>query len=290
MALSKGRQKQDAHALVVGYSETALPATRVRGALRPVVLRLQFANQAGESAVSEHISRKELKQDKIHDAIEHGAEAFYIHKLFTLIVLLVILVGAIAYGSWTVYHDRQTAAASVMLDTAMKAYNGRIGGSPDPQDPSDISYKDEAARSSDALNKFNVVANKYPNTIPGRQALYYAALCLEDLDRHNQALEDLKKLASGRDKELGNMAQYQIGVIYSRTGKPEDAAKTFRELADKRSVFVPRPLALLELANVLRQTNPKEAANVYQQIKKEFPDTAISEQADRGLDLLAPKS
>jgi len=178
----------------------------------------------------------------------------------------------------------------VMLDTAMKAYNGRIGGTPEPQDPSDVSYTDEAARSNDALNKFNVVASNYPNTIPGRQALYYAALCLEDVKRHNQALEDLKKLASGSDKELANMAQYQIGVIYSRTGNPDDAAKTFRELADKRSVFVPRPLALLELASVLRQTNPKEAANVYQQIKKEFPDTTISEQADRGLDLLAPKS
>jgi tetratricopeptide (TPR) repeat protein len=240
--------------------------------------------------VSDHISRKELKQDKIHDAIEHGAEAFYLHKQITLIVLLVVLAGAIAYGSWTVYHDRQTAAASVALDTAMKAYNGRIGGTPDPQDPSDVSYADETARSSDALNKFNVVANKYPNTNPGRYARYYAALCLENLERHNQALEDLKKLASGSDKELASMAQYQVGVIYERTGKPDDAAKIFRELADKRSVFVPRPLALLELANVLRQTNPKEAANVYQQIKKEFPDTTISEQADRGLDLLAPKS
>ena len=240
--------------------------------------------------MAEHISRKELKQDKIHDAIEHGAEAFYLHKQFTVIVLLVVLAGAIGYGSWTVYHDRQTAAATVALDTAMKAYNGRIGGTPDPQDPTDVSYKDEAARSNDALNKFNAVSSKYPNTIPGRQALYYAALCLEDLERHNQALEDLKKLASGSDKELANMAQYQIGVVYARTGKPEDAAKTFRELADKRSIFVPRPLALLELANVLRQTNPKEAANVYQQIKKEFPDSTISEQADRGLDLLAPKS
>ena len=240
--------------------------------------------------MSEHISRKELKQDKIHDAIEHSAEAFYLHKQFTLVVLLVVLAGAVAYGSWSVYHDRQTAAASVMLDTAMKAYAGRIGGTPDPQDPSDVSYTDEAARSNDALNKFNVVANKYSNTIPGRQALFYVALCLENLERHNQALENLKKLASGSDKELANMAQYQIGVIYARTGKLEDAAKTFRELADKRSLFVPRPLALLELANVLRQTNPKEAVNVYQQIKKEFPDTTISEQADRGLDLLAPKS
>ena len=141
--------------------------------------------------MSDHISRKELKQDKIHDAIEHGAEAFYLHKQFTLVVLLVILAGAIVYGSWTVYHDRQTATATVALDTAMKAYNGRIGGTPDPQDPSDVSYADEAARSNDALNKFNAVVKNYPNTLPGKQALYYAALCLQDLERHNQALEDL---------------------------------------------------------------------------------------------------
>lgn len=240
--------------------------------------------------MSDHISRKELKQDKIHDAIEHGAEAFYLHKQITLIVLFVILVGAIGYGSWSVYHDRQTAAATVALDAAMKAYNGRIGGTPDPQDASDISYADEAARSSDALNKFNAVASKYPGTLPGKQAHYYAALCLENLERHNQALEDLKKLASGSDKELANMAQYQIGVIDARTGKPDEAAKIFRDLADRHSVFVPRPVALLEEANILRQTNPKEAAAVYQQIKKEFPDTTISEQADRGLDLVTPKS
>lgn len=241
--------------------------------------------------MSEHISRRELKQDKIHDAIEHGAEAFYLHKQVTLAILLVALVGAIAYGSWTVYHDRQTAAATTELNLAMKAYNGRIGNNtPDPQDPSELSYKDEAERSNEALNKFNAAANKYPGTLPGKQARYYAALCLEDLDRQNQALEALKKLASGGDKELASMAQYQMGVIYSRTGKPDDAAKILRDLADKHSVFVPRPVALLELANVLRQSNPKEAVNVYQQVKKEFPDTAISEQADRGLDLLAPKS
>ena len=44
--------------------------------------------------MSEHISRRELKQDKIHDAIEHGAEAFYLHKQITLAVLLVALVAS----------------------------------------------------------------------------------------------------------------------------------------------------------------------------------------------------
>ena len=86
------------------------------------------------------------------------------------------------------------------------------------------------------------------------------------------------------------MAQYQIGLINERTGKPDEAIKVYRALADKKLVFVPRPLVLLELAGVLRQTKPQEAASVYQQIKQEFPDSTISEEADRGLGTLAPKS
>jgi predicted negative regulator of RcsB-dependent stress response len=238
----------------------------------------------------EHISRKELKTDKIHDAIEHSAEAVYSHKQVTLIVLLVALVIGAGYGGWSIYVDRQTAAASGALDVAMKAYGGRVGASSEPAEPGEASYPDEAARSKDAAQKFAGVADKYPNTNPGRLARYYAALCLEDLDQQNQALDQLKKLSSGRDKELASMAQYQTAVIYARTGKTDEAIKLYRALADKPSAFVPRPLALLELAGVLRQKDPKEAANVYQQIKKEFPDSTIAEEADRGLDTLAPKS
>jgi predicted negative regulator of RcsB-dependent stress response len=240
--------------------------------------------------VSEHLSRKDLKQDKIHDALEHGAEAVYTHKQASVIVLAIVLIIAAGYGGWSIYHERQTAAASAAFDTAMKAYGGHLGTSPDPAEAGEPTYADEAARSNDALQKFTLVADKYPSTNPGRLARYYAALCLEDLDKENQALEELKKISNGSDKELASMAQYQTAIMYARTGKGDEAAKIFRALADKPSVFVTRPLALLELAGVLRQNNPKEAASVYQQVKKEFPESAISEEADRGLDTLGPKS
>ena len=112
--------------------------------------------------MADHISRKELKKDKIHDAIEHGAEAFYLHKQITLAILLLVLVIAVGWGSWSVYHDRQSAAANAGLTIAMKAYSGRIGGAPDPQDPTDVAYTDETARANDAVTKFTAVANKYP--------------------------------------------------------------------------------------------------------------------------------
>ena len=86
------------------------------------------------------------------------------------------------------------------------------------------------------------------------------------------------------------MAQYQIATTYARTGKIDDAIKTYRAVADLRSVLVPRPLVLLELADLLRQKNPAEAITLYQQIKKDYPSPAVSDRADRGLDLLASKS
>lgn len=239
--------------------------------------------------MAEHISRKELKQDRIHDAIEHSAEAVYSHKQVALVVILVVSVIAAGYGLWSVYVDRQTAAASAAFDTAMKAYTGHVGAA-DPAEPGEAAYPDQAARSNDAEVKFTAVADKYPNTSPGRLARYYAALCLEDLDRQNQALEQLKKITSGSDKELASMAEYQTAVIYERTGKTDDAVKILRGLADRPSVFVPRPLALLELGSALRQTNPNEATSIYLQVKKEYPESAISEEADRGLDTLAPRS
>ena len=240
--------------------------------------------------MSEHISRKELKQDKIKETIEHGAEAVISHGQFTLIVVILTLAAALGYGGWRFYIDRQTVEASAAFDIGMKAYQGRIAAVPDPADPSQPFYPDESARAQDAMQKFIKVADKYPRTNPGKLARYYSALCLEDLERHDQALEELKKISGGSDKELAAMAQYQMAIIYSRTGKTDDAVKIFRALADKQSALVPRPLVLLELAGVLRSSNPKEAASIYQQIKKEFPDTAIADQADRGLDTLSPKS
>lgn len=238
----------------------------------------------------EHISRKELKQDKIKETFAHGAEAVISHGQFTTIVVTLVLAIALGWGGWRFYVDRQTVQASSALDSAMKAYQGRIGAAPDSSEPNEHVYPDEAARVQDALKKFTATAGEYPKTNPGRLARYYSALCLEDLERHNQALEELKKISGGSDKELAAMAQYQMAIIYSRTGKPDDAVKLFRALADKPSVIVPRPLALLELAGVLRQSKPQEAAIIYQQIKKDFPDTPLAEQADRGLDSLSPKS
>ena len=240
--------------------------------------------------MADHLSRKELKQDKIHDAIEHGAEAVYSHSQAAGILVAVALAAVLVYGGWKFYSDRQTVLASAALDDAMKVYNAPIRQANVPVEAGETSYADSQNRAQEASQKFAGVADKYSNTNPGKLARYYQALTLLDLEKQNQAIEALKKVVGGSDKELSAMAQYQMATIYARTGKTDDAIKTYRAVADQKSILVPRALVLLELADLLRQTNPGEATTLYQQIKKDYPSSAVSERADRGLDMLAPKS
>ncbi|MGB6669061.1 MAG: hypothetical protein WBE73_11995, partial [Candidatus Acidiferrum sp.] len=112
--------------------------------------------------MAEHISRKELKQDKIHDAIEHGAEAVFSHSTILAIAILAAVIVAVGYAGWRFYTDRKTVQASASLDVAMRTYSARVGTVPDPTDPGEILYPTEEARAEDAAQKFSAVAEKYP--------------------------------------------------------------------------------------------------------------------------------
>ena len=240
--------------------------------------------------MAEHISRKELKQDKVRETFEHGAEALLSHTRLATITLLVIIVVTAGYLGWKVYSTRQTAQAQVLLDDAMKIYNAPLNTPGQPNLPGEISYADATQRSQDALTKFSAVAQQFPHTNPGKLARYYAALTLMDLDRLNQAAEELKKLDAGSDKELAALAQYQLALINERSGKKDEAVKILRALSTSGAVLVPKPMVLLELAQILGPTDAKQAKEIYEQLKKDYANTAVADQADRGLELLAPKS
>src|SRR5437773_10950885 len=108
------------------------------------------------------------------------------------------------------------------------------------------------------MQKFVKLADKYPSTNPGKLARYYAALCLEDLERQNQALEELKKIGGSSEKELAAMAQNQTAIIYSRTRKSDGAIKTYRVFESKQSALVPLPPVLPGHSGPLRSSHPDE--------------------------------
>ncbi len=238
----------------------------------------------------EHISRKELKQDKVRETFEHGAEAVLSHTRLASIALLALILTASAYLGWKFYSERQTAQAQVALDAAMKIFNSPIAVPGQPTLPGEVTYPDPEKRAQDAQPKLAAVAAQYPRTNPGKLARYYSALCLMDLDRLNQASEELKKLDAGSDKELAALAKYQTALIAERSGQKDEAIKTLQALSTAGSVLVPKPMVLLELAGLYSQTDRKQATALYEQLKKDYPNTPVADEADRGLELLGPNS
>jgi hypothetical protein len=240
--------------------------------------------------LAQHISRKELKKDEIRETLTHGAEAVFSHQRQIWVYGGVAVLVVLSVLGWRLYTQKQTSRASAALSDAMKIYQARMRAANESAGPDEITYIDEKNKYSDAAKKFTDVANRFPRTRPGPVARYYAALSLEQLERYEEAEKDLKSLESGTDESLAALARFQIAQIYDKTGQATQAIQLYKQLADKPSLFVPKPVVLLALADHYVSSDPAQAAKLYQQIKDEFPDTDAAQQADQRLQLLPAKS
>ena len=100
----------------------------------------------------------------------------------------------------------------------------------------------------------------------------------------------------GADIVVHSMTKYLNGHSDCTGGaailtRPADAEKIYQDLVAHPSVFVSKPVALMAFADHYRQAkNFGEAAKLYTQIKTEFPDSNLAQQAGQQLELIAPKS
>ncbi len=238
--------------------------------------------------MAQHILRKDLKKDEIREKFVHGVESVASHQQALWIVVTAALVVALAVFGWNSYARRQTAKASVALDDALKIFQARIRTAGEPVDPVDISYLDEKNKFTDADKKFLVVAGQYGRTKPGQMARYYAALSEFQLKQFGQAEKNLSQVITSGDENLAGLAKFQLAEVYLQENKGSQAVDLYKQLSDKPTVFVPKPMAMLALADYYRKTDPAQATKLYNQVKQEFPDAAA--EADQGLELLNSKS
>jgi predicted negative regulator of RcsB-dependent stress response len=237
-----------------------------------------------------HISRKELKKDELRETLAQGADAVLSHKLFTTYLLLAGIVVALSVFGWKTYADRQTMKAAAAYDEAMKSYQARIRTASEPTLPGETTYFDDNNKYSDAAKKFAEVATKYSHTRPGQLAAYYAALSDEKLGKMDDAKKWLQGLASAGNDDFASMARFELAQINDRQGQGDEAVKLYQQLIAKPTVLVPKPVVMLALAEHYGAKNPTEASRLYSQIKSEYPDTPIAQQADQELNLLPGKT
>lgn len=240
--------------------------------------------------MAQHISRKELRKDGIREGIVHGAAAALAHQkqiwIYGGVVLLIIL----AVVGWRFYSQRQTVAAAAAFDEANKVFNARIRMTGEPEQPGEITYIEEKNKFADAAKKFEEVAEQYSSTRPGQMAQYYAGLSYERVANYDEALKWFGKVQSGGDAGLASLARLRTARVYEMTGKGDEAVKAYQQLISNPTTMVPKPLVMLALADHYISSNPAEAEKLYNQVREEFPESRMAQEAQERLEALPPKT
>lgn len=240
--------------------------------------------------MAQHISRKELKQDEFKETLVHGAQYAASHTRMLWMAGAAVLVVGLLVGGWWVYSDRQSVKAATAFDDARKTFDARIRAAGEPEEPGEITYVEEKNKYVDAQKKFREVAAKYSMTQQGQMARYYAAVCTARLGQNEDALKDLKAIESGGNSEIASLARLEMAQIDAQTGKMDEAVRLLKLQIDKPTDLVPKAMAQMALADLNRKSNPAEATRLYQQVKKDHPDSALSDEADKRLTDLGPQS
>jgi predicted negative regulator of RcsB-dependent stress response len=234
-----------------------------------------------------HISRRELKTDEFRDSLESGYEFLSEHKRTIWQVAIIVVVAACAVFAWRYYTSRQSAQAGAAYADAIQIYNTPVQGSTQAPMPGQETFPSDAAKYQAAEKALGKVATQYGGTRYGQMARYYAAVSLEHVGNYKDAVNWLQPMTRRGDAHFQALAKFELAHVYEKMGKPQQAVTLYQQLLKNPSVFVPKPLVLLALGDHYQTLkNTTEAVKYYDQIKSEYPNTGLADQANQRLQML----
>lgn len=234
------------------------------------------------------IQRQELKHDEFADSIDSALLYLEDNWRRLTVIALVILLGGGSVGGY-IWHSRdQEHRAGAALTSALFTLQAPVqaGLPPLPGEGPERIFNSEQAKFEAARKEFDAVRTEFPRTRSAQLAGFYVALCDHQLGKTDAAITTLEELSRVNDKNIAAQAQLTLAGFYQQRGRTADAQKLYRQLADNPTVTVPRSMALLELATLQSESDPAAARKLFDEIKREFPDTQIAAEVTRRIELL----
>ena len=211
-------------------------------------------------------TRHQLKEDKFQEVTRGAIAQAQEHRqqltLLGIAVLILLLAGG-AYGYWRSYQDDQASAA---MGLALNTYAAPIRAPGALADPSFQSYASTAERDQEAEKQFQAVADKFPHTDTGKNALYMAAAAALDGGQYPDAEAKFKKVADIGNKDLTALAKLGLASVYEATNRDQDAISLYNDLIKKPTQSVSTQRAQFALADLYERKDPAQAKRIYDQL------------------------
>lgn len=194
--------------------------------------------------------------------------------LYAVIALIVIIAGIILYNNF-VKAPREAEASTELAKGQTMFANQQ--------------FAQALNGDSTGYAGFVKIASDYSSTPAGNLANLYAGLCYANLDKWEDAVKFLDKYSPANDEMVSPAAIAALGNAYAHVkqlDKAVDALKKAAKMADSQALENTNnslsPTFLIQAATILESQNKKdEALKIYQDIKKKYVNSAVSQEIDK---------
>ncbi len=219
------------------------------------------------------LTRKKLKQDDFISVVD-----LVIHWVTDNWRPLAVGFGAVCvvvliWWGFTTFSSGRQDKAAYELQAAMKLYSG------------DESGKGAAPDVEGAKKKLEDVVHRFSHTDQADEArIYLARIAFDkgDVETANTLLQTVSRRHG--DDVLGRLSMLDLVHIREQLGQGPEVAKDLEAMAAGTDRRLPRDAALYELgALYVREKKPDQAKEYFQKLVQDFPDSPYQRQAQQRL-------
>jgi len=232
-------------------------------------------------------TRHQLKQDRFAETAKDAAQWTAGHRRAVAWAVGLVLFAVAGYFGFNAWSDNRSEKSNAALGAAMRTLLMplRPANTPPGGDDKD-SFANATERARAANKQFKAVADQYdmfPYPKPAKIARYMEGVTSMQAGDNAAAEKQLKAVSESRDKSIAALGKMALAQLYRNTGRQSDAARVYKDVQEHPADTVSKAQAQLAMAEMYEQSDPQQAATLYQQIKKDNPGTIAEQIADARL-------
>lgn len=203
------------------------------------------------------LTRKELKSDKFAIEVQHSVEYVSEHRRqMTRYGIAAAVVLAVA-GGWYWYSHYQHGVREQKLGEALRIQNSAV--QPSSPNPWILTFPTQEAKDKALNAALTELATKYHGSEEGTVAQYLLGTWAANSGKLAESEQRLRDAAENGSGPYTSLAKVALARVLASEGKLSQGEALLRSLIEKPTAFVSKDEATIDLAELIKSSNPEEA-------------------------------